>query len=312
MVDHNLYETEGFFGLRPPVGPLKQRFTMGPYSIWNTREKDWQDRRRMWLSKGIESELGRPGVKTYPMPELMGDGRLGHRMASSRSIFDPVVCELAYEWFCPPSGVILDPFAGGSVRGVVASVMGRKYHGIELSRPQVDANRLQVKEATRGLYRPRWVHGDASSHVPTAPACDFVFTCPPYGNLEVYSNDENDLSNMPHDAFVDKYRNIIKGAVDRLKPDRFACFVVGNYRCKAKKTERNMVDLVGITVRAFEDAGASFYNDIVLINVIGTGALRVNTNFVRGHRKVVKMHQNVLVFVKGNPAKASQLIPIKT
>ena len=33
------------------------------------------------------------------------------------SIFDPVVCELAYTWFAPVGGVVLDPFAGGSVRG---------------------------------------------------------------------------------------------------------------------------------------------------------------------------------------------------
>ncbi len=39
---------------------------------------------------------------------------------SGTSIFDPVLCELAYRWFCPPGGLILDPFAGGSVRGIVA------------------------------------------------------------------------------------------------------------------------------------------------------------------------------------------------
>jgi hypothetical protein len=70
-----------------------------------------------------------------------------------------------------------------------------------------------------------------------------------------------------------------------------------------------MVDFVGDTVRAFEDAGAMFYNDIILINSVGTGALRGNTNFVRGHRKVVKLHQNILVFVKGDPKTAAMQIP---
>jgi hypothetical protein len=37
------------------------------------------------------------------------------------SIFDPVLCEIAYRWFCPSGGTVLDPFAGGSVRGIVAS-----------------------------------------------------------------------------------------------------------------------------------------------------------------------------------------------
>ncbi|MFT7593218.1 MAG: hypothetical protein ACI8R4_000531 [Paracoccaceae bacterium] len=37
--------------------------------------------------------------------------------ASGTSIFDPVLCEIAYRWFCPQGGTVLDPFAGGSVRG---------------------------------------------------------------------------------------------------------------------------------------------------------------------------------------------------
>ena len=35
--------------------------------------------------------------------------------ASGTSIFDPVLCEIAYRWFCPAGGTVLDPFAGGSV-----------------------------------------------------------------------------------------------------------------------------------------------------------------------------------------------------
>ena len=42
------------------------------------------------------------------------------------SIFDPVLCEIAYRWFCPPAGRVLDPFAGGSVRGIVAALLGRR------------------------------------------------------------------------------------------------------------------------------------------------------------------------------------------
>src|SRR5690348_7500784 len=56
------------------------------------------------------------------------------------SIFDPVLCELSYRWFCPPGGKILDPFAGGSVRGIVASCLGFEYTGVELRAEQVAAN----------------------------------------------------------------------------------------------------------------------------------------------------------------------------
>ena len=34
------------------------------------------------------------------------------RSVSGTSIFDPVLCEIAYRWFSPAGGLILDPFAG--------------------------------------------------------------------------------------------------------------------------------------------------------------------------------------------------------
>ena len=71
--------------------------------------------------------------------------------ASGTSIFDPVLCEIAYRWFCPQGGTVLDPFAGGSVRGIVASRLGRRYVGIELRPEQVEANRAQVAIAAEPL-----------------------------------------------------------------------------------------------------------------------------------------------------------------
>ena len=81
------------------------------------------------------------GVTVHPY-----DGTDPNSVASSSgtSIFDPVLCELAYRWFSPPQGIVLDPFAGGSVRGIVASHLGRKYTGIDLRSEQIIANRAQL------------------------------------------------------------------------------------------------------------------------------------------------------------------------
>lgn len=310
---HNLYDTDeydkGFFALRPNVGRLKQRFTMFPVSTWNTREGDWQQRKRLWLAKGIQSEQGREGKLTFNIPMQMTDGREGKRIVSQTSVFDPVVCELAYGWWCPPGGVVLDPFAGGSVRGIVASVLDLRYYGVELREEQVEANRSQINERTRGRYVPKWRCGDSYDLVPRAPMADFIFSCPPYGNLEQYSDDPNDISNMTYADFLERYRAIVARSIARLRPNRFACFVVANYRHKNNEDGHALVDFVGDTVNAFEAAGARYYNDIILINAVGTGAMRTNTSFVRGSRKVVKAHQNVLVFVKGCPREAAKHIP---
>lgn len=58
--------------------------------------------------------------------------------------------------------------------------------------------------------------------------------------------------------------------------------------------------MTGVTKRAFESAGVMFYNDIVLINVLGSGAMRARKQMNSG-RKVIRSHQSVLVFFKGDP-----------
>jgi len=221
-------------------------------------------------------------------------------VSSGTSIFDPVVCELAYRWFSPPTGVVLDPFAGGSVRGIVAERLGRKYTGFELRAEQVAANREQASRICP--TQPVWIVGDSAAAIPAWDGeADFVFSCPPYGNLEVYSDDPSDLSAMPFAGFVDAYRAIIAASVAKLRPDRFACFVVGNYRDK----RGFYCDLVGETVRAFQDAGAGFYNEAVLVTAVGSLPIRVGKQFTAA-RKLGKTHQNVLVFCKGDPKRATQ------
>jgi hypothetical protein len=232
-----------------------------------------------------------------------GDSALGldegPALQSGTSIFDPVLCELAYRWFCPPGGMILDPFAGGSVRGVVAGVLGYRYAGFELRAGQVAANEPQAAAICPGAD-VRWYCGDSAETVPKWQGrADFLFSCPPYGNLEVYSEAEADLSAMPDAAFDAAYSAIIAAACEKLGPDAFAGFVVGNYRDKRGFYR----DLVGLTVRAFEAAGLHYYNECILVTAVGSLPIRVGQQF-RAARKLGKTHQNFLVFCKGNPKKA--------
>lgn len=79
--------------------------------------------------------------KHFPTMHGYDDGPEGGSASQSgTSIFDPVLCELVYRWFTPAGGHILDPFAGGSVRGIVAAKLGRSYTGIDLRPEQVAAN----------------------------------------------------------------------------------------------------------------------------------------------------------------------------
>ena len=109
---------------------------------------------------------------------------------------------------------------------------------------------------------------------------------------------------MDYDQFKEVYFSIIKKAVAQLKEDRFACFVVGDVRDK----KGFYYNFVSDTIQAFKDAGMELYNEIILVNVVGSLAIRVRRQF-NGGRKVGKMHQNVLVFYKGDPKKIKENFP---
>lgn len=282
---------------------LRERFIWPPFSVLNTMSGGWIKRRRKWLGFGIKGEIGRD-TKAFTIPQEWFH-KVGHPLLSLKScasVFDPFLCELMYTWFCPLGGQVVDPFAGGSVRGIVASMLGCDYWGCDLSLGQIEANVVQGESICNGRV-PEWVCGDALEMLNYAPHADFLLSCPPYGNLERYSKDSRDLSNMTSSEFFRIYAKIVKLAVGRLKEDRFACFVVGNYRGDGN----GLIDLVGDTVVAFEEAGAVFYNDFVLLNSPGSLPLRTPRYF-RSSRKMGRQHQYVLVFVKGDPRKAASVL----
>ncbi|WP_412545805.1 ParB N-terminal domain-containing protein [Maricaulis sp. MIT060901] len=285
-------------------GALSDSFGVPPFSVLSARGGWWRERKEQWLALGIQSELGREGAfDALGSLASAQKGVSGDTAWASTSIFDPVLCELIYRWFCPPGGVVLDPFAGGSVRGLVASRLGRAYTGIELRPEQVAANRAQI--GICGEPRPQWIEGD-SRNIPTLAAdvdADLIFSCPPYADLEVYSDDPKDLSTMDYPDFRDAYRDIISKAAARLKENRFACFVVGEVR----DAGGGYSGLVQDTIQAFCDAGLSYYNEAVIVTPIGTLAMRARRPF-EASRKLGKSHQNMLVFCKGDPRKAAEVI----
>jgi len=307
-------------------GSLSDDFGIAPFSILNAREGWWQDRKRMWIGKGLRSEIGRgdnllkysdkcniqqAGGKPYELekskygkcPETGIGEKYGKEEMNGTSIFDPVLCEIAYRWFCKKGGLVVDPFAGGSVRGIIASFLEMQYIGIDLRQEQVDANRLQAQDIINqdGVFLV-WHTGDSKDIIKIMPdvKADLVFSCPPYADLEVYSDNPNDLSTMEYNKFKEVYFEIIKNTCSLLKEDSFACFVVGEVRDK----KGNYYNFVSDTIEAFVRAGLSYYNEMILITTIGSLPIRSGRVF-RSSRKIGKTHQNVLVFVKGDGKKAS-------
>jgi hypothetical protein len=323
-----------------PNPTLASRFIVPPFTVLDARSGPWRERKREWLDMGLQSELGRDGTpKTAYAADSSGDprfyeakqaveDRLGRKLttaefvrdhytdsrdgdstlaASNVSVFDPVLCEITYAWHSNAGDVVLDPFAGGSVRGIVAACMAREYIGIDLRAEQVDANRAAAEQLLdTGAIVPAWTEGDARDllhHVGGgADRADLLFTCPPYYDLEVYSDDPRDLSRAASwDDFAAAWRKVIVDGLAVLADDRYAVAVVGDVRDR----HGALHPFVDATREAFHAGGADHVNTAVLVTPVGSVRILAAKQFMAS-RKLGRVHQYVLTFVKGDPVAAAQ------
>lgn len=278
---------------------LRDKFIEPPFSVLDTKQGNWQRRKRIWKKIGIKSEVGRNVEGKNSLNDLKNNPRKAEsakkilNTGETVSMFDPALCEVLYHWFVPENGTILDPFAGGSVRGIVANYLGYKYTGIDIRQEQIDSNREQGLDILDVANQPNWYVGDSNEVLNGFnKEFDFVFSCPPYADLEVYSDLEGDISNMDYVNFMKAYEEIIAKSCNLLKSGGYACFVVGEVRNK----QGNYIGFVPDTIKAFEKAGVNYYNEAILLNAIASASMRADNGMK--NKKLCKVHQNVLIFKK--------------
>ena len=280
------------FGNEIVTNPLlRDKFIEPPFSVLDTKSGNWVKRKKQWKSIGIKSEIGRNAKTFGKFTPNQGNSKRFDDKATS--IFDPALCEVLYNWFCVDGKEILDPFAGGSVRGIVANYLGYKYTGIDIRQEQIDSNREQGLGILEVNNQPNWYVGDSNDVLDGFnKKFDFVFSCPPYADLEVYSDLKGDISNMPYIEFMKAYEEIIEKSCNLLKSGGYACFIVGEVRDK----KGNYIGFVPDTINAFRKCGMNYYNEAILLDQLGTASMRANGNMKT--QKLVKVHQNVLIFKK--------------
>lgn len=306
----------------PANASLNDRFVVPPFSILDTRKGYWQARKKMWReligdmgesrndtliqspeikykdlyqrTRKHREELGlsfKDYLEKY-VPDDVKEREAGKVLSAGVSLLDPVMAELVCRWFGLESCKSFDCFAGDSVFGYVSAHLGNEFVGIELITEQAQLN----NERTEGMAA-RYICDDGQNvakHI-NADSQDLLFSCPPYFDLEHYSDLENDASNQKsYNDFIQILHNAFTAAIGCLKENRFAVIVVGDVR---DKSTGFYYDFCGDIKRIFKDGGMSLYNEIILIETGASTALRASRYMES--RKVAKMHQNILVFYKG-------------
>lgn len=311
----------------PQNASLNDRFVVPPFSILDTRKGYWQARKKMWReqigdmgesrndklitspeikykdlyqrTRKHREELGltfKEYIEKYVPADVL-EHEASKVLSKGVSLFDPVLSETMCKWFTPYTGAkIFDCFAGDTYKGLVFAMCGYSFRGVELRQEQVDINNRVLEGRNLDIQYICDDGQNVGKHF-EPESQDMLFSCPPYYDLEVYSKDERDASNQPtYEEFIAILENAFKSAVGCLKQNRFAVIVVGDVRNKANGF---YYDFCGDIKRIFKEAGAYLYNEVILVETGASTALRA-ARYMES-RKVAKMHQNVLIFYKGDP-----------
>jgi DNA modification methylase len=288
---------------------LTDRFVIPPFSILDTRKGYWQKRKAAWhefigdmgesRDEALTQSLGE--VKAKEVKEKEASNVLSHGF----SLSDPVLSEIMCRWFTHEKGCkVFDCFAGDTEKGLVIGECGYEFTGIELRSEQVDINNRII--ANRNLPI-RYICDDGQNILKhfEPESQDMLFSCPPYYDLEVYSDNPNDASNQKtYTDFLQLLRNAYSESLKILKQDRFSVIVVGNVRDKETGFYRNLVDDVK---RIFFENDVLLYNDLILIETSASATF--GSDRYMENRKIVKTHQNVLIFYKGDPKRIKDTFP---
>lgn len=319
-------------------GNINEDFIIFPCSILDQTNSKWQERKKYWLEKldindninSREGKLYTRDIYKYPKtyscylnfkkknneqlsfkefvekfnpPEFEEDKQ--NKSSKGVSVFDPVLSELMCKWFSPYlGGKIFDCFAGDCFKGLVFAFCGYEFTGIELRQEQVDDNINCCKKFPNLNLKYICDDGQNVDKYLQEESQDLLFSCPPYYNLEVYSNLPNDASNQKdYCDFLKILDNAYSKSIKILKDNRFAVIVVGNIRDK----QGFYYNFINNIINIFNKNGMFLLNELILKEPVSSR--RFSARGLFKYRKIVKIHQNILVFYKGNPKKIKEIFP---
>lgn len=243
--------------------------------------------------------------KGKELPPLLKDaiaqpiGRQSPTGGQNYSEFNPTICRKVISFWSELGDYIVDPFAGRT-RAFMSMLMQREYTGFELSSEVCDYIQQALNTYKQSTLLPvtniPQVINDDSFNIDNynLPACDMVFTCPPYWNLETYYAGNGDLSAISnYDDFLVRYKSIMQKAIDLLKPMKFMVVVVGDFRQGGV-----YIPFHSDNIQVFRDIKEITLHDIIVIQSVTFDIANFRFGgFAKSHI-VAKVHEYALVYRK--------------
>lgn len=107
------------------------------------RGKDGRQKRTETIEKG-------DALPGDVIMALVGGGHMGANSAHGNEAAMPVsLAEKFVCWYCPPGGVVLDPFCGSGTTGHAAIMHGRRFVGCDIRPDQIQLSWERLRRVTR-------------------------------------------------------------------------------------------------------------------------------------------------------------------
>jgi len=164
-------------------------------------------------------------------------------------VFRPVVAKFLYQNFCNPGELTWDPCAGWGGRLMGATAAGVRYLATEVEPKTAEGNRRLAQALG---VEAEVVLCPAENFDP--PTVDFVFTSPPYFDVEHYgdSDDQSFRVNQTFEGWVEGFlRPVIRNAYKALKEGGVLALNVAMIR----KGKNEVLDLPAEVVRVAVETG---------------------------------------------------------
>lgn len=115
--------------------------------------------------KGVKNRADEENVQRHPMPKVANPGNCiivkarvgGNHMGDTlchenEAPFPEDLAEFFVRSFCPPGGVVCDPFSGSGTTAKVAKEWGRSFRGCDLRQSQVELTRRRLDGVQQQLF----------------------------------------------------------------------------------------------------------------------------------------------------------------
>lgn len=276
-------QTDLFGGEHKQLGTM-DRVGFAPISVWRP---NWS---KVFTLKKIVGDWGQARTLVKGSGTSFRTMDSGKKDVRGASIFNPHLAQMIYSAYCPKRARVYDAFAGGGTRGFIGAAMGHSYLGVEI-RPD-EVGRIKQRQKELGVDF-EIVCADSSKYQIEENSFDFGLTCPPYYDLEVYSEMDGDMSNA---GSYEDFLSLLRASADitfrGLKSGSLFAIVVGNFRDK----KGSLRHFNGDVVRMARDIGFTLHDEIIFWGATDAAYLRLG-NFV-ANRKSVRVHEYILVFKK--------------